>query len=101
MVDHGIADLLRSVPADGRHAVLVEITAALGSTPRDCDAVMVVTPERMAGTIGGGHLEFHAIDVARSMLQEGAVNRTMDLPLGPLMGQCCGGHVSLSFEPVT
>lgn len=81
--------------------MLVEITAALGSTPRGCDAAMVVTPNRMAGTIGGGHLEFHAIDVARSMLEEGAGSRTMDLPLGPLMGQCCGGQVSLSFEPVS
>jgi xanthine dehydrogenase accessory protein XdhC len=101
MADRGIAALLASVPADGRHAMLVEITAALGSTPRGCDAAMVVAADAMAGTIGGGHLEFHAIDVARSMLEEGGGRRTMDLPLGPLMGQCCGGQVSLSFEPVT
>jgi len=80
--------------------MLVELTAAVGSTPRGCDAAMVVTAAAMAGTIGGGHLEFHAIDVARSMLAEGAGRRSMELPLGPLMGQCCGGHVTLSFEPV-
>jgi xanthine dehydrogenase accessory factor len=87
--------------------VLVEIASALGSTPRGPDALMLVTETEMAGTIGGGHLEFHAIDVARSMLSEGKGSKTgpvaqsMDLPLGPTMGQCCGGRVTLRFEPVT
>ncbi len=100
MADLGIAALLGSLPADGRHAVLVDIRAVRGSTPRECGAAMVVTADRIAGTIGGGHLEFHAIDVARSMLEQGSASRTMDLELGPLMGQCCGGQVSLSFEPI-
>ncbi|WP_413990883.1 xanthine dehydrogenase accessory protein XdhC [Labrys okinawensis] len=107
MVDLEIGALLARTEADGRHAVLVEIASALGSTPRGCDARMLVTQGEMAGTIGGGHLEFHAIDVARSMLAEGSdtkaglVAQSMDLPLGPMMGQCCGGHVTLRFEPVT
>lgn len=106
MVDLEIGKLLATVETDGRHAILVEITSALGSTPRGCDALMLVTAGEMAGTIGGGHLEFHAIDVARSMLAEGKgsqslKSQSMDLPLGPTMGQCCGGHVTLRFEPVT
>jgi xanthine dehydrogenase accessory factor len=98
MVDLEIGTLLDITPADGRHAILVEIDTALGSTPRGCDACMLVTAGEIAGTIGGGHLEFHAIDVARSMLLEGTGHQTMELPLGPMMGQCCGGHVTLSFE---
>ncbi|CAM5774813.1 xanthine dehydrogenase accessory protein XdhC [Labrys miyagiensis] len=107
MVDLEIGALLSRTEADGRHAVLVQITSTLGSTPRGSDALMLVTEAEMAGTIGGGHLEFHAIDVARSMLVEGRETRSgivaqsMDLPLGPMMGQCCGGHVTLRFEPVT
>lgn len=106
MVDLEIGALLAAVETDGRHAILVEITSALGSTPRGCDALMLVTADAMAGTIGGGHLEFHAIDMARSMLAEGKDMKSlsaqsMDLPLGPMMGQCCGGHVTLRFEPVT
>jgi xanthine dehydrogenase accessory factor len=34
------------------------------------------------------------------MLEQGSASRTMDLELGPLMGQCCGGQLSLSFEPI-
>ncbi|MGO4334402.1 xanthine dehydrogenase accessory protein XdhC [Labrys sp. KB_33_2] len=106
MVDLEIGKLLATIEADGRQAILVEIAAALGSTPRGVDALMLVTSHAVAGTIGGGHLEFHAIDVARSMIAEGKEGRgpkaqSMDLPLGPMMGQCCGGHVTLRFEPVT
>jgi xanthine dehydrogenase accessory factor len=105
VVDLEIGALLSRIATDGRHAILVEIAAARGSTPRGCDALMLVAPDAVAGTIGGGHLEFHAIDVARSMLAEAKEKppaaQSMDLPLGPTMGQCCGGHVTLRFEPVT
>jgi xanthine dehydrogenase accessory factor len=100
MADFGIAALLGSVRCDGNHAMLIEITAVRGSTPREPGAAMVVTADSIAGTIGGGHLEFHAIDVARAMLEQRPVSRTLDMELGPLMGQCCGGQVSLSFEPI-
>jgi len=60
----------------------------------------MVTATAAAGTIGGGHLEFHAIDLARQLITEGPVRREVELPLGPFMGQCCGGHVTLAFEPV-
>src|SRR4051794_30947429 len=100
MADLGIAALLGSLPCDGHHAVLVRIATVRGSTPRESGAAMVVSADSIAGTIGGGHLEFHAIDVARAMLEQGSASRTMDLELGPLMGQCCGGSLSLSFEPV-
>ncbi|TCR64961.1 xanthine dehydrogenase accessory protein XdhC [Bosea sp. BK604] len=79
-------------------AILVRIETAEGSTPREAGAVMIVTTERSTGTIGGGQLEFHCIDIARTMLAGGELSRRLDIPLGPQMGQCCGGRVSVTLE---
>ncbi|MCO5092510.1 xanthine dehydrogenase accessory protein XdhC [Bosea sp. (in: a-proteobacteria)] len=78
--------------------VLVRIEAAEGSTPREAGASMAVSPDASAGTIGGGQLEFHCIDIARQMLAAGQAERILDIPLGPQMGQCCGGRVSVSLR---
>ena len=63
---------------------------------------MVVTADGVDGTIGGGHLEFSAIGIARDMLSAtGApVGELRRFPLGASLGQCCGGLVNLLFEPV-
>lgn len=81
-------------------AIAIEIISTRGSTPRGTDAFLIVTADQTGGTIGGGQLEFHAIDVARSMLAQGAPQRQLDMPLGPHLGQCCGGHVTLLLSPV-
>lgn len=78
--------------------VLVRIETAEGSTPREAGACMAVSPNAIAGTIGGGQLEFHCIDIARHMLSEGAEDQLLDIPLGPQMGQCCGGRVRVSLH---
>ncbi len=80
--------------------VLVEIIGAAGSTPRDCGAWMLVAKADVKGTIGGGQLEFIAIDTARQMLRGGDKTRTLDVPLGPEIGQCCGGRVELKLARV-
>ena len=77
--------------------VLVRVVEAKGSTPRDTDAWMLVSGSGTFGTIGGGRLELEAIDQARAVLA-GAEAAPLALPLGPAIGQCCGGHVTLSFE---
>ena len=52
---------------------------------------------RRIGTIGGGQLEYMAIDAARAMLaRRRATRTTLDVPLGPEIGQCCGGRTLLS-----
>ncbi|MGF7005685.1 xanthine dehydrogenase accessory protein XdhC [Aminobacter sp. BE322] len=123
-------------------AALVEVTEAKGSTPREKGAWMLVSPERIFGTIGGGQLEFMAIDAARAMLRDaphpyplpvkdgergastsmpasfsppaGRRSRqgdegqladitkdvTLDIPLGPEIGQCCGGRVEIAVRAV-
>jgi xanthine dehydrogenase accessory factor len=88
-----IRDFLRGEP----DCVLVEVTGADGSTPRDTDAWMLVTTDTLFGTIGGGQLEYMAIDHARRALQQGVPAEAMNVPLGPEIGQCCGGRVRLSF----
>ncbi|MEP3687384.1 MAG: xanthine dehydrogenase accessory protein XdhC [Sulfitobacter dubius] len=78
-------------------AIFVEITATRGSAPRDAGTAMKVTPDSINGTIGGGALEHQAIAHARKMLAEGRTEDTQTLPLGPGLGQCCGGAVSLRY----
>ncbi len=84
-------------------AVLVRVHATEGSVPREAGAWMLVWPDTVAGTIGGGQLEFQAIAQARRQLEGGAPMHSDGVhryPLGPSLGQCCGGVVHLTFERV-
>lgn len=83
----------------GIPAVLITVAAVDGSAPREAGTKMVVTPEASVGTIGGGTLEFRAIEIARHMLSSKQGPTLRKFPLGPALGQCCGGHVTLLFEP--
>lgn len=78
--------------------IRVRITSAQGSTPRDEGAEMLVSADSVTGSIGGGQLEYMAIDRARQMLNSGEVSAEMNIPLGPEIGQCCGGRVILSLD---
>ncbi|SMH31303.1 xanthine dehydrogenase accessory protein XdhC [Azospirillum agricola] len=98
-----LSSLLTGWLERGDGAVLLTVAEARGSTPREAGARMLVGPEATAGTVGGGRLEWIAVDAARQMLARGmpAGNErgtTLDLPLGPATGQCCGGHVVLRLE---
>ena len=80
-------------------AALVTILATEGSAPRGPGARMVVTEAGLAGTIGGGKLEHLAMAQARTILAHPPGSwRVQDYPLGPLLGQCCGGRVRLMVE---
>ena len=80
-------------------AALVTILATEGSAPRGPGARMVVTGTGLAGTIGGGKLEHLSMAQARSILALPPGSwRVQDYPLGPLLGQCCGGRVRLLVE---
>lgn len=81
--------------------MLVTIVEASGSTPRPAGTKMVVFATRADGTIGGGTLEFEALAQARDLIADPfAVPTLKAYPLGPALGQCCGGHVSVLFEPM-
>jgi xanthine dehydrogenase accessory factor len=81
-------------------AVLVTVAAVAGSAPRETGAKMLVTAVAQFDTIGGGHLEMRACEIARAMLANPAAapRRVERFPLGPSLGQCCGGVVHLAFE---
>ena len=82
-----------------QRAALVQVDAVVGSVPREAGAWMAVFNDAVAGTIGGGHLEFDAISQARLLLTSGGT-KTARFALGPALGQCCGGVVHLRFECV-
>ncbi|HEV8691898.1 MAG TPA: xanthine dehydrogenase accessory protein XdhC, partial [Ideonella sp.] len=85
-----------------RPAMLVEVVATRGSVPREAGTRMLVSADEVAGTIGGGHLEWQAIAMARERLATGdAAPLDWPVALGPSLGQCCGGTLTLRFTPLS
>jgi len=122
---------LKAFLGEAGRVALVEVAATKGSAPRESGAFMLVSASSIFGTIGGGQLEYMAIDKARQMLRsspsaleeppprttmssdpphkgEGKEARievdevcaTLDVPLGPEIGQCCGGRVEVLIRLV-
>ncbi len=82
----------------GRRLVLVTVDRLAGSGPREEGAVMAVSADHCTGTIGGGQLEWLAIAQARALLERGeSASVRREIALGPEIGQCCGGKVTLEF----
>jgi xanthine dehydrogenase accessory factor len=79
-------------------AALVTICSVAGSAPREAGTRMLVWKDGQHGTVGGGNLEFTLADQARKLLAGGAAHRFQSYPLGPLLGQCCGGRVGVLLE---
>src|SRR4051812_11127507 len=79
-------------------AVLVRVDTAQGSVPREVGAWMAVFADAVFGTVGGGHLELQAIEEARRRLAGTDGEPVLRFPLGPALGQCCGGVVHLRYE---
>lgn len=80
---------------------LVEVDATQGSAPRERGAWMAVHAGGIIDTIGGGHLEYQAIAEAHERLAGARGEDVLRYPLGPSLGQCCGGVVFLRFTVVT
>jgi xanthine dehydrogenase accessory factor len=89
----------RAAVRRGELLAMTTVVGAQGSTPRELGARMLVWPDRFTGTIGGGSLERQALDQARKLIAQDVRRHALqDYPLGPLLGQCCGGHVRLLVE---
>ena len=85
----------------GRQAMLVQVLAHRGSVPREAGTRMLVAADAVAGTIGGGHLEWLAITRARALLAAGTTApQDQAIALGPTLGQCCGGALTLRTAPL-
>ena len=88
--------------AAGSRAVIVHVIQVAGSVPRGVGTRMLVEAQGpITGTIGGGRLEWEAIAAAREMAAQTPSGpeevRELDFPLGPRLGQCCGGRVRLQL----
>jgi xanthine dehydrogenase accessory factor len=86
-------------------AVVVSIASTQGSAPREAGTWMAVFANQIVGTIGGGHVEFEAIAEARVILNgrestadENPKSHEKRYVLGPSLGQCCGGVMTLNYE---
>ena len=99
-----LATLSAALAAHGRVARVV-IAGSQGSSPREVGAAMLVWRNGQSGTIGGGALEFEAAATARRLLEDCSPTASPATParvdrvaLGPSLGQCCGGAVTLWTE---
>ncbi|MEX6666502.1 xanthine dehydrogenase accessory protein XdhC [Pseudomonas sp. W2-17] len=92
---------LADLQQQGEACVLVTIIEERGSTPRNAGSKMVVSAGKIFDTIGGGHLEYKAMEIAREMLASGSQQTRLErFSLGASLGQCCGGVNVLLFEPM-
>lgn len=83
----------------GDAAILITVAEIKGSAPREDGARMIICAGSSFGTIGGGELEHQAIHAAHQLMSEGACGQVVRKSLGPDLGQCCGGQVTLALEP--
>lgn len=90
-------DALRAAVTAHEQVARIVVAQHDGSAPREAGAAMLVWGNGQSGTIGGGALEWEATARARAMLATGGA-RVDRLPLGPALGQCCGGAVTLVTE---
>jgi len=74
------------------------VTKVTGSAPRHLGAKMIITADgQIYGTIGGGTLEHQVISDAKDIIGRGTAE-LKSYPLGPMLGQCCGGEVDIFIE---
>jgi xanthine dehydrogenase accessory factor len=94
------ADIDEFVVRAGRatSVIIAELTAVRGSSPREAGAFMLISATGQIGTIGGGALEYMVMDRARQVLRVGGHADDLDIPLGPEIGQCCGGRVDVALR---
>ncbi len=89
---------LASFFAANPDAIVCALSSVRGSSPREQGTFMLVGPAGLFGTIGGGALEYMVIEHARRLIANGQARAAMHVPLGPEIGQCCGGRVAVSLD---
>ena len=78
--------------------VKAKIIEVKGSSPNSLDDIILISTDTIFGTIGGGNLEYLVIDEARKLIDNNIANKVMNIPLGPGIGQCCGGYVQVKLS---
>ena len=98
----GLPDWLRGMQAAvsaQQACVLITLVKVQGSVPRELGARLLVSEGACVGTIGGGHLEWKAIQHAQALLtQNQPISSLETFTLGPQLDQCCGGVATIHYE---
>ena len=98
-------ETLETLRRESTPFVLVTVAKVRGHAPRGAGSKMVVTKEKVFGSVGGGNLEQTAVEKARALLVENSSPELLTMTLNPKGGdhgvQCCGGEVTLLLEPLT
>ena len=82
-----------------KEIIKAKLISTEGSVPRDAGTFMLITSKYLFGSIGGGQLEYSVIQKAKKFLNEKEIinNEIINIPLGPSIGQCCGGYVQVKI----
>ena len=78
--------------------VKAKIINVKGSSPNKVDDIILVSHDTIFGTIGGGNLEYLIIEEAKNILKSKIKTKILNIPLGPGIGQCCGGYVQIKLS---
>ncbi len=90
-----LSELAGDLPRPG---VLCTVAKVVGSAPQAPGAKMHVWAGGFSGTVGGGKFEAEVLAEARRRLDGEAALK--EYTLCREMGQCCGGKVTVFFEPL-
>ena len=82
-----------------KEIINAKLISTEGSVPRDAGTFMLITSKYLFGSIGGGQLEYSVIQKAKKFLNEKEIinNEIINIPLGPSIGQCCGGYAQVKI----
>ncbi len=78
--------------------IKVKIINVKGSAPTKVNDIMLVSLDGIYGTIGGGNLEYLIVEEAKNILKSKIKTKILSIPLGPGIGQCCGGYVQIKLS---
>ena len=81
--------------------IKIKLIDVVGSAPRNVGTTMYVSKSSLWGSVGGGQLEYILIKRAANMLDAGLESDSINIPLGPEIGQCCGGRVKASLKKMS
>ena len=79
--------------------IKAKIILAEGSVPRNIGTFMLISKNNLFGSIGGGQLEHQITEISKKNLDKKNFKKEIiNIPLGPSIGQCCGGYVQIKLE---
>ena len=78
--------------------VKAKIFNVKGSSPNKIDDIILISNDTIFGTIGGGNLEYLVVKEAKILINNKIDKKSLNIPLGPGIGQCCGGYVQIKLS---